>query len=286
MIPERLTSARVRSWIRPRATDAHKGSNGHVLVIAGSRGMSGAAALAARGALRAGAGLVTVATTISERPLVASLVPEAMTVGLSESADGRAAAEASSQVAAVLSSRHYDVIAIGPGLGVSPDVRKLILGVLGESQRPVLLDADGLNNLTAVELPTQRPLIVTPHPGEFERFFGVKPESRLSAIATTAQQYRLICVLKGAGTLISDGHLLYQNPTGNPAMATGGMGDVLTGVIAGLWAQRLGALEAATAGVYLHGLAGDLAAESDRGLLASDVAATLPKAFRKIGLRP
>jgi len=291
MSPLRLSAAAVRRWIPRRPPDSHKGFNGHVLVIAGSRGMSGAAALSTLGALRAGAGLVTTALVTGERAAVAYGVPEALTLPLPESQDGSLAADALAVIQKYIAARRIRAVALGPGLSTHAGARTVVRRLLPSLKIACVLDADGLNNLRPAELrrPRGGPLVVTPHPGEFARLFGGRPDARpavrLAAARQAARRYGLVCVLKGRGTVISDGKRTHVNPTGNAAMAAGGMGDVLTGVIAGFLAQGLPAFEAACAGVYLHGLAADIARISDRGLLAGEVAFHLPHALRKIGVR-
>jgi NAD(P)H-hydrate epimerase len=186
-------------------------------------------------------------------------------------------------------ARANDVVAIGPGLGRSGAITKLVLAVLKGYGGPMVLDADGLNavvgHVTHLQ-ERQAPLIITPHPGEFSRLTGTPipdiQHRRVDAAVAFANQNRVIVVLKGNGTVVTDGHRYYQNTTGNPGMATGGTGDVLTGVIAALLGQGLDAFEAAQLGVYLHGLAGDLARDElgEVSLIASDLLHYLPRAFR------
>jgi hydroxyethylthiazole kinase-like uncharacterized protein yjeF len=284
-----LTAVNVRDWLPPRPLASNKGKNGHVLIVAGSRGMSGAAILSAAGALRAGAGLVTVATPSSQVPVVAASLPEVLTLPLPESVSGTLAAGAVAILQAYWAEHQIHVLALGPGLSQREEVPGVVQALLSSSPMPVVLDADGLNNVSPEQLPSHGRLIVTPHPGEFSRLFAVEKgelqHERARLAQEAAQTYHLVCVLKGHHTVISDGKTVFTNPTGNPAMAAGGMGDVLTGIIAGLVGQGIDLLKAASAGVYLHGLAADIAAESDRGLLASEVAAALPSALRKIGVR-
>jgi hydroxyethylthiazole kinase-like uncharacterized protein yjeF len=277
-----ITPAAVRRMIPPRPLASHKGSNGHVLIVAGSRGMPGAAILACLGALKSGAGLVTLATTDNVKAAAARRLPEVMTIPLSG-------------IRSYVRRRTITTLAAGPGLSVSPAVRRVVKSLLG-LELPLVLDADGLNNLTARELmdPRQRrsgmtSVLITPHPGELSRLLKV-PMSKIQAHRSlmaqeTARRLNVICVLKGHHTVVSDGKRIVINSTGNPAMATGGMGDVLTGIIAGLLAQGLTLFDAACAGVYLHGLAGDLARVSDRGLLATELAAHIPQALKKIGIK-
>jgi ADP-dependent NAD(P)H-hydrate dehydratase len=274
----------------PRAPDSHKGTFGRVLIVAGSRGMSGAAILAGLGALRGGAGLVQVATPREVLPIVAGYSPCYLTAALLHDADGQLAADAAAEILEL--ARHAQVLGIGPGLGQSDAVLHVVRTVLAQSSMPVVLDADGLNVLakflTDAALPKrQAPLILTPHPGEFARLArasttAVQDQREALAVGFAAAQ-KVVLVLKGHESLVTDGKRLYRNTTGNPGMATGGSGDVLTGLIAALLAQRLEPFEAAQLAVYLHGLAGDLAAEvrGQASLIATDLVDYLPAAFAK-----
>ncbi|MFA5975764.1 MAG: NAD(P)H-hydrate dehydratase [Elusimicrobiota bacterium] len=284
-----ITSSRVRSWLPRRPLDSHKGLNGHVLIVAGSRGMSGAAILTALGALQTGAGLVTVATIPSERPTVAARVPEALTLALPETRAGCIGPGAYPVLRRYWQGRRINVIAAGPGLSVHPSVRNLILALLEKWTGSLVLDADGLNNIKPIDIRRRQGLVLTPHVGELARLSRVNPSvvrrEGLGLAEALAKRLSCTCVLKGHRTLVTDGTRTYCNTTGNPAMATGGMGDVLTGIVASFLGQGLSALQAAAAGVYLHGLAGDLARESDRGLLATHLARVLPLALKKIGVK-
>lgn len=272
----------------PRPVDAHKGTFGRVLVVAGSSGMSGAACLAGSAALRAGAGLVMVAAPQSIQSVVASFEPSCTTAALPCRPDGQLSAVADDAVAELLSGR--DAVAAGPGLGQSPAVTQMVQCLLQQADAPLILDADALNAVAAGRLSLQRPrpTVVTPHPGEFARLTGSSTaevnQNREKLAKDFAVQHGVIVVLKGPGTVVTDGTRVFVNPTGNPGMATGGTGDVLTGIIAGLCAQRMPVLEAAVTAVYAHGLAGDLVAASgsERGLIASDLLHTLPRAWKKI----
>jgi NAD(P)H-hydrate epimerase len=269
-----------------RPGDAHKGDAGRVLVVAGSPGLTGAACLAGNAAARAGAGLVTVACPAPLQPVLAAKLTEVMTVALPAAETGTLTAAALEPLRAWQAKA--DALALGPGLSQAPGVGELVAGLLAEWDGPVVLDADGLNVLAGqTEVLTRReaPTVVTPHPGELARLLRVSIEAiqadRLSAARDAAERLDCLVVLKGAATIIAtpDGEA-WLNPTGNPGMASGGMGDVLTGVIAALLAEGCDPLEAAVAGVYLHGLAGDLAAADlgPRGLLAGDVLDRLPVA--------
>ena len=271
-----------RDWARaslvPRSDDTHKGDCGRVLVVAGSVGKTGAAGLAALGALRAGAGLVTVATPRACLPVVAALAPEYMTVALDDTGEGTVSAAAAD---AVLAQR-CDVLAVGPGLGTGAEVQAFVRRLLDQTDVPVVLDADALNACASdpsmLGERTDRIRIVTPHPGEMARLTGTDIDAiqadRVGAARMLATTRALYVVLKGARTVIaSPSGRVRINVTGNPGMATGGTGDVLTGVVAA-WMAQLGDAEAACAlAVCLHGLAGDLAVavEGEVALIASDL---------------
>ena len=271
---------------RPR--DSHKGLFGRVLVIAGSRGMAGAAALTGAGALRSGAGLVQVATAEEVQPTVASFEPSYMTYPLACDSEGQINF-AKAQPALKRLIEPATVIAVGPGLGQSQDVRKLLEFLIAETDKPLVIDADGLNALvgkTELLKGLKRPVVLTPHPGEFARLSGspvghgqAERVERAAAFASLAEP--LVVVLKGSGSVVSDGKRYYVNTTGNPGMATGGAGDVLTGVIAALIGQKLPAFEAAQLGVFIHGIAGDIARDDhgETGLIAGDIVDALPDAF-------
>jgi ADP-dependent NAD(P)H-hydrate dehydratase / NAD(P)H-hydrate epimerase len=274
-----LAPGNVRSLVPARSSDAHKGTFGHVLVVAGSRGKTGASCLAAYGALRCGAGLVTVATPRSCQQVVAAMGAEYMTVGLPDTADGTVAPNALESVLAFQGS----VVAAGPGLGSGDGVAAFVTGLVERARVPLVLDADALNAF-AGDPGRLRPregqtVVVTPHPGEMGRLLGIPASEvqahRLDTARTLATTQRLFVVLKGHHTIVAtpDGRA-WINPTGNPGMATGGTGDVLTGMIAGWLAQLGDASAACRLGVYLHGAAGDLAAgaEGEVSMTAGDLA--------------
>lgn len=278
----------VQTLFPPRPPDSHKGHYGRVLIIAGSVGFSGAASLAALGALRVGAGLVTVGVPAPIYPIVASKVTEAMATPLPAS-DGAIAAGALEQVKALAAAS--DVVGIGPGLSRDFGALHVVTGLLGVD-RPLVIDADGLNVLVGkahLLAQARKPVIITPHPAELSRLVAVPvatiQEDRLAAARTAAARLNCIVVLKGARTVVANPRgEAYLIPTGNPGMATGGMGDVLTGAIAGLIGQSVAPMEAAYAGAYLHGLAADLiaAARGLVGILASEVADHLPIAIQRV----
>jgi|CXWL01.1.fsa_nt_gi NAD(P)H-hydrate epimerase len=285
-----LLRAEELAALLPRRPPAgHKGTFGHVLIVAGSPGKAGAAILATRAAVRVGAGLVTVAVPAPLLMTVDGGVVEAMTLALSADADGAVAAAATAAVTAAWASR--TVVAAGPGLGTGAGAAAIVAALVSDCPLPLVLDADALNLLAGhLESVRQRaaPTVLTPHPGELARLLGTTTaevqSDRLAAVRAAARLCGAVVILKGERTLVAaDGVAggVWVNPTGNAAMGTGGAGDVLTGAVAGLLAQGLEALTAAQLAVYVHGLAGDrwLAAHGDRGLAAGDLAEGLPGAL-------
>jgi ADP-dependent NAD(P)H-hydrate dehydratase len=275
--------------LKPRPVDGHKGTFGKVCIIAGSVGMTGAAVLAGRAALRAGAGLVRVATAKSALPIVAALEPCYTTIPLAEDSAGRVSAKA---IHAILDAvAENDAVAIGPGMGTSAGLRSVMETLLRQENLRLLIDGDGLNNLSQLSgWPSMRKasLILTPHPGEMQRLWSGLfrerlPSDRQEAAGRMARETGAVVALKGAGTVIADGRRAYINNTGNPGMATAGSGDVLTGVITALMGQGLENFEAAVLGVYMHGVAGDVAADSKGqvSLMATDIIQALPRAFQE-----
>jgi len=282
------TRAAMRDLISPRTPDSHKGDYGRVLVVAGSSGKTGAAYLAAMGALRSGAGLVTIATGSSCQAILSAMAPEYMTEALAET-DAGLDPEGVDRVIDMA----RDVIALGPGLGEGRGTREFIRRIVDRAGMPMVIDADGLNAF--VENPDRltgregRDIIITPHTGEMARLVGMTTDevraSRIEIARNFAVAHHAFVVLKGHRTLIAtpDGKM-FINPTGNPGMATGGTGDVLTGVIAAWLAQLLDAEAACRLAVYLHGLAGDLA-EADEGevaMISGDVLAHLGDAMLEL----
>lgn len=274
----------------PRPVDAHKASVGRVLIVGGSLGMAGAPALAARGALRAGAGLVTIAVPRPVQATVAGFLPEAMTVGLPCGGDGELDASADDALRPHLERVH--VVVLGPGLGRAPAVEDFVLALARRIERPLVLDADALYALRGrlAELAVRTAAtVLTPHEGEAAGLLGEKPGEaaapRDAWVRRIAQSAHAIAVLKGPGTLVSDGTRLVRNPTGGPVLATGGTGDVLSGVVAamlaGLPATGGDAFGATCLAVWVHGRAGDrcAAVRGDRGTLASEVADEVPYAI-------
>ena len=270
--------------------EAHKGDRGRVLLIAGSLRMSGAARLAGWGALRGGAGLLTIASPAEAQPIIAADLTCAMTLPLPSR---RGVFTAAGAAAALAFAESVDAVGLGPGIStdVAPFFRKLLPKLI----RPFVLDADGLNLLAKQpelieESAPKR--VLTPHPGEAERLLGhpiaTDPDARIAAAGELAERFRAVAVLKGAGTVVCDGDRYFVNRTGNPGMATGGTGDVLTGLIA----ARLGAGEqpfaAAVQAVSLHGRAGDLAAAAvgERSMIAEDLVANLAGAMAELTEQP
>ena len=268
--PRLINEAFVNTFIKKRHKDLHKGDCGKVLIVAGSKGMAGAAILSARGALRSGAGLVQVSVPEELFSIIQVGVPEATCVSRTLPPD---------------KLEKYQAVVVGPGLGDDNSNVPLIKNILESNSRAVVLDADCLNlisrNNELAELlnsATGR-TVITPHPGEAARLLKTTAKEvnndRIKAVQQLAELTGAVAVLKGAGTLVATPNKkTYINTTGNPGMATGGSGDVLSGVIGGLLGQGLSCLEAASVGVYIHGLAGDLATESfgEYGLIATDIA--------------
>ena len=278
-------------FVAPRPSESNKGSYGHVLVIGGSVGKAGAAAMAGMAALRTGAGLSTVATAKSVLPTVAGFYPELMTVPLPETDGGTIATSAGVNIEDLL--KGMTVVAIGPGISRDLHTATLVRSLVANHRTPMVVDADGLN---AFEHHTRelngkgRTLVITPHPGEMARLAGCTTaevqQDRLGVARKFAREHELIVVLKGHRTLIvqPDGEA-WVNVTGNPGMATGGTGDILTGMVAGMIAQHPKHPRRATAAaVYLHGLAGDVVREGigEHSLVATDLLRGLPEAFEQV----
>ncbi|HEY3787530.1 MAG TPA: NAD(P)H-hydrate dehydratase [Urbifossiella sp.] len=280
----------VLPWLPRRKFDSHKGSFGKVLIAAGGRGMSGAAILCGCGALRSGAGLVQVATPANVQAIVAAGNPCYTTFPIHQHADGTFSEQSATQV--IDWAKSASALAIGPGLGHGADIAGFVKQVVGElPQIPTVIDADGLNSLSPFQDEFSKrsiPLILTPHPGEFCRLSGksmAEIEAHRDDLAVDfAAKFSVVLLLKGAGTIVTDGRRLYRNTTGNPGMATGGSGDVLTGVIAALLGQRLSPFDAAVLGAWVHGRAGDLAARElgEIGMIAADLPGYLAQAFREL----
>lgn len=283
-----LTLQECRRWLPPRLPSSHKGTFGHAGIIAGSIGKTGAAAMTAAAALRSGAGLVTVATPASVNDILEAKLLETMTAPMPET---KARTLGRSGLERLLSfAQARTAVAVGPGVTTHPETVELLQALIPRLDRPAVLDADALNALagrTTLLADCKSPMILTPHPGEMARLEGeATPQSinadRLGTAGRFARRRGVFLVLKGARTVVAhpDGRLAIC-PTGNPGMATAGAGDVLTGLIAGFLAQRLDPWQAACAGTYFHGLAGDLAAEKwgEPGMTAGDILAQIPHAL-------
>ena len=277
----------IKNLIPKKSDDSHKGDFGRLLVIAGSVGMTGAAYLSCMGALRSGCGLVTLAIPQNLNSVMEIKLTEAMTVPL-DCCDKITYAAASKVLKDI---NRYNAVVIGPGLGASTDVSDIISDIL-KSGVPAVIDADGINSI-APNINILRdgvsPVLITPHPGEFSRITG-KPiseiqKNRLTLAKEFASQYNTVIALKGASTVVATpGGESMINPTGNRGMATGGSGDVLSGIAGAFMAQGMTAKDAACAAVYVHGAAGDIAAlrQGKISLIASDICDSLPMAFKRI----
>ena len=283
----------------PRPHDGHKGTFGRLTIFAGSRGMAGAAVLSGRAALRGGAGLVTVASPESIADNVAAQEPCFMTERLPVDSDGELALLPPEHLHETLGGQN--AVAIGPGLGRSKGAAACVERVVANSQVPVVLDADALNIAADIELlsreqnsafSSSNDLVITPHPGEFSRLTGLSvakiEADRTGHAKNFASAHDVTVVLKGHRTVVTDGRQTYINETGNSGMATGGSGDVLTGILAAQIAQGMKTFDAAVLAVHVHGLAGDIAAavRSERGLIATDLIDFLGKAWLKLESRP
>jgi NAD(P)H-hydrate epimerase len=273
-----------------RARDAHKGTYGHLLVVAGSLGKTGAAALAARAARRGGAGRVTVATASSQQPIVATLVLEAMTAAVPETPARSVGAKAVPLLQELAAAR--DAVALGPGLGLDEETQAVARTLMETLAQPLVIDADGLTALAGhldVLATARGPRCLTPHPGEMARLLGASvsdvERDRIGCARAFAVAHRVHLVLKGHRSVVAapDGRV-FVNPTGNPGMASGGTGDVLTGLAGAFLARALEAGAALAAAVFLHGRAGDVAAArvGEESLVASDVIDALPAAFAEL----
>lgn len=278
----KLDHSQVLSLLPQRRKNAHKGDFGRILLLCGSVGYTGAAALAAMGSLRAGAGLVYLGVPESIYTIAAVKLTEPIVFPLPEK-DGKLAAAAINEIANVL--HKMDAVLIGPGLGQSEDTFAVTRWVLENFSGPVVVDADGINVLSShknILRGRTNPTILTPHEGEFSRLTGNYPTDRITDAQKLAQDLGVVVVLKGFESIITDGTTTYINPTGNPGMAVGGSGDVLAGVITSLLGQGVTPLQAAACGVWLHGAAGDICADEigQYGMLPSDMLNVLPRLMK------
>ncbi len=274
-----LTAELVREWLPAFSVDCHKGDNGKLLLLCGSKGYTGAAALAAKAALRTGAGLVFLGVPETVYPILAAKLDEPIVFPLPSSGNGRFSALAAGEIPEQLNDK--DACLIGPGIGRGQDTALVVDAVLEAARCPVLLDADGINVLEGHIDRLDRagcPLVLTPHEGEFRRVGGDLSAGRVAGAKAMAERTGAVIVLKGHHTVIAapNGET-YVNPTGNPGMATGGSGDVLSGILTCLLGQGMAPVKAAAAAVWLHGAAGDVAAErlGVRSMLPSDIISAL-----------
>jgi NAD(P)H-hydrate epimerase len=274
--------------LAPRVADSNKGTYGRALVIGGSQGMAGAIGLAGLATMRSGAGLTTLATASVCQATVAGFEPSAMTVSLPCDGEGRISLGAFPILAPFI--EHATAIALGPGLGQSAELVELVGRLFREVRQPMVVDADALNALAKQKSAFDKaagPRVLTPHPGEFARLTGrdsIPVAERESLAREFAAKHKLVVVLKGHRTVITDGEQLALNTTGNPGMSTGGTGDILTGIITALLCQQLSPYDAARLGCHVHGLAGDLAASElgEVSLIASDLIKYLPTAWQLV----
>ena len=285
-----LTADRIGAYFQPRAADTHKGKTGHLLVVAGSSGKTGAAAMTAVSAMRCGAGLVTLGVAESLNPVIEPQVLEVMTAPLAQSRPGILGDTALDEILDLTAGK--SCLAIGPGIGQAAETRRLVEKVIRQIDLPMVIDADGLNNIAGQTQLLKRlkaPAVLTPHPGEMARLIESTPaaiqQNRLEVARDFAVNFGVHVVLKGAATVTAhpDG-TAFVNPTGNPGMASGGMGDVLTGILAGFITQGFSPQSATHAAVYLHGAAADALATAigPIGYLASDVMNAIPREIKKI----
>lgn len=282
MEPTVLNHESVLSCLPDRKPDSHKGDYGRILLLCGSMGYTGAAALAAMGALRAGAGLVYLGVPQSIYAIEAVKLTEAVVFPLPDR-DGMLDASALDKLLPML--ENMDAVLMGPGLGVSQGTEAVVTTVLRQYDGPVVLDADGINLMTAhkdILRGRTAPTILTPHAGEFVRFGAVLSEDRTESAVKLAEDLGCIVLLKGHRTVITDGHRIYVNPTGNPGMAVGGSGDVLAGMIVSLLGRGIEPLAATACAAWLHGAAGDRCAQTlgQYGMLPSDMLQELPRLMK------
>ena len=283
---QQLDHKEVLEFFPPRYNNSHKGNYGKALLLCGSKGYTGAAAFAAMGALRVGAGLVYLAVPECIYAIEAVKLNEPIVQSLPDN-DGKYAPEAIPQLREMMLGK--DVVLIGPGIGQSTGTADVVCTVLKNFDGPVILDADGINVMRDhIDVLRERtyPTIITPHDGEFARIGGKLIENRVEAAAELARDLGVIVLLKGHRTVITDGKACYINMTGNPGMATGGSGDVLAGMITGILGQGVAPLLAAACGAWLHGAAGDIceAQLGQYGMLPSDMLDVLPRLLKQGGI--
>jgi len=271
---EKLTKTLVKQLIRPREKDSHKGTYGHALLVAGNKGRMGAAVIAARACLRSGCGLLTINIPQDERVILQTAIPEAMLVFREDKKQ---------------ELESFSAVGIGPGIGTDKHAEQMLLSLITTCKKPLLLDADALTILAANKKLFAKILeetILTPHPKEFDRLFGTHKttQDRIDSAIRKAKEHNLVIVLKGHRTLVTFAGQSFINTTGNAGLAKGGSGDALTGIITAFLTQGYTPFNAAKLGVYLHGLAADLALkqQSMESLLISDVIECLGLAFKKV----
>lgn len=283
---------RIRSILPKRKKDSHKGTYGKVGVIAGKKGMTGAAYLATMAALRTGSGLVYAIVPDSISEILSIKLIEAIVKPVDDRQKGHFVADSLKEIVEII--KDMDVIAIGPGIGVNQETVQVVKNILLNYEKTVVLDADGLNCLAEIGLDIlyrrRGDTIITPHPGEMSSLTGVNTgeiqKKRIEYSTELSNRYNITVVLKGSGTIvISPNEEVYINTTGNPGMATAGSGDVLTGIITSLVGQNISTYESAVLGVYLHGLAGDLAKteKGEYGMIARDILNNIPNSIKYIG---
>lgn len=270
------------SLLPDRRLNTYKGDYGRLLLLCGSIGCTGAAALAAMGALRSGAGLVYLGVPECIYAIEATKLMEPLVIPLADK-DGMLCSKAIDEIAKLIPK--MDAILIGPGLGCTEETEKIVLWVLENYDGPVVLDADGINVMQEhkdVLRERTSPTIITPHEGEFIRLGGITSKGRMKGAVSMAGDLGVIVVLKGNKSIITDGNVVYVNQTGNPGMAVGGSGDILAGMIAGLLGQRIKPLEAAACATWFHGAAGDLCAREtgQYGMLPTDMLNVLPRLMK------
>ncbi|MBI5476333.1 MAG: NAD(P)H-hydrate dehydratase [Ignavibacteriales bacterium] len=281
----------VKNALPKRMRDAHKHSVGKIFIIAGSAGMTGAAALTAQSAMRAGAGAVILGTPKSVYPILAKKITEVMVIPLNDNSDGALGLNAYESICKNID--WADLVIIGPGISRNHETAKLIQRVILHCKKPMLIDADGLNNIaddiSILKKTPSKEIIITPHMGEFSRLTNLKveeiEENKIEIARNFALKNKLTLVLKGAPTItVLKSSEIFINSTGNPGMASAGMGDVLSGLIAGLWGQGMSACEAAYSGVFIHGFAGDLAKlkYGEKSIMALDVQSFIPQSILQI----
>lgn len=281
-----------KGLLKKRPRESYKGDFGHIFILAGSRGLTGAAALCSNAALRSGAGLVTLGIPASLNSIMSRKLTEVMTLSLAETKENTLSLKAEKEI--LKKAKGSDIVVLGPGLSQHPETQKLINRLVSKIDKPMILDADALNAVAkniSVLKKIKAGYAITPHSGEMSRLInkgaGYIKNHRITIAKKFSHDYNAVVVLKGAGTVVaSPVGKCYINRTGNPGMATAGSGDVLTGIIAGFLSQGIKIFDAGVLGVYVHGIAGDLAAEDkgEIGLIAGDILENIPHAIKSIGV--